>query len=128
MPRLAYTGVPRESGINNWEVVKAYVDGDKKVHRNFDRITEIAVSMKRALEKQSWTEVARLLREEWSHRKKNAPGISTPLIDELVEVTRRAGASGASFWVWQSIDDEQWNALSSFPWPLATPIPRRAGA
>ena len=92
---LAYTGVPRESGINNWEVVKAYIDGDKKVHRNFDRITEIAVSMRRALEKQSWTEVARLLREEWSHRKKNAPGISTPLIDELVEATRRVGASGA---------------------------------
>ncbi len=91
---LAYTGVPRESGINNWEVVKAYIDGDKKVHRNFDRITEIAIAMRRALEKQSWTEVGRLLREEWAHRKKNAPGISTPLIDELVEVTRRAGASG----------------------------------
>ncbi|MDQ2945258.1 MAG: GHMP kinase [Acidobacteriota bacterium] len=92
---LAYTGVPRESGINNWEVVKAYIDGDKRVHRNFERITEIACAMKRALEKQSWTEVGRLLREEWSHRKKNAPGISTPLIDELVEVTRRVGALGA---------------------------------
>jgi hypothetical protein len=38
----------------------------------------------------------------------------------FLDVARRAGASGASFWVWQSIDDEQWNALSSFPWPLAT--------
>jgi hypothetical protein len=38
----------------------------------------------------------------------------------FLDVARRAGASGASFWVWQSIDNEQWNAVSSFPWPLAT--------
>src|ERR1019366_6528039 len=25
---LAYTGVPRNSGINNWEVMKAHIDGD----------------------------------------------------------------------------------------------------
>src|SRR5215469_12643677 len=33
---LAYTGVPRNSGINNWEVMKAHIDGDAGVHRNFD--------------------------------------------------------------------------------------------
>ena len=38
---LAYTGEPRNSGINNWEVTKAHIDGDRKVHKNFDRITEI---------------------------------------------------------------------------------------
>ena len=35
------------------------------------------------------------MRDEWANRKKNAPGITTPLIDRLVEVTRRAGAVGA---------------------------------
>lgn len=35
------------------------------------------------------------MREEWSFRKKNAPGITTPLIDEMVKVTRKAGAVGA---------------------------------
>lgn len=92
---LAYTGVPRNSGINNWEVMKAHIDGDRAVHRNFDRIAAIARAMRQALEKPDWTEVARLLREEWTNRKKNAPGISTPLIDRLVEVTRRDGAVGA---------------------------------
>lgn len=92
---LAYTGEPRNSGINNWEVMKAHIDGDRAVHRNFDRIAAISYSMRQALEKADWKEVARLLREEWAHRKKNAPGISTPLIDRLVEVTRRAGATGA---------------------------------
>jgi D-glycero-alpha-D-manno-heptose-7-phosphate kinase len=92
---LAYTGVPRNSGINNWEVTKAYIDGDRKVHKNFDRIAAIAHAMRGALENADWDEVGRLLREEWSHRRKNAPGITTPLIDRLVAVTRRAGATGA---------------------------------
>lgn len=92
---LAYTGVPRNSGINNWEVNKAYIDGDRKVHRNFERIAAIASAMRGALEKADWVEVARLLREEWSHRRKNAPGITTPLIDRLIQVTRKAGSTGA---------------------------------
>jgi D-glycero-alpha-D-manno-heptose-7-phosphate kinase len=92
---LAYTGEPRNSGINNWEVMKAHIDGDRAVHRNFERIAQIARAMRQALEKPDWNDVARLLRQEWANRKKNAPGISTPLIDRLVEVTRPAGAVGA---------------------------------
>jgi D-glycero-alpha-D-manno-heptose-7-phosphate kinase len=92
---LAYTGEPRNSGINNWEVTKLHIDGDKKVHRNFNQISAIAHAMRGALGASDWAEVARLLREEWSFRKKNAPGITTPLIDELVKVTKKAGAVGA---------------------------------
>ena len=92
---LAYTGEPRNSGINNWEVMKAHIDNDRAVHRNFDRIAAIANAMRAALENADWLETARLLREEWSHRKKNAPGISTPLIDRLISSTRRAGSTGA---------------------------------
>jgi D-glycero-alpha-D-manno-heptose-7-phosphate kinase len=92
---LAYTGEPRNSGINNWEVMKAHINGDREVHRNFDRIAQIANGMRCALEHSDWDSAGRLLREEWSHRRKNAPGISTPLIDRLVDVTRAAGALGA---------------------------------
>jgi D-glycero-alpha-D-manno-heptose-7-phosphate kinase len=92
---LAYSGKPRNSGINNWEVTKAHIDGDRKVFRNFEGIAAIAHSLRGALERADWNEVARLIREEWSHRKKNAPGITTPLIDRLVEVTKKAGARAA---------------------------------
>ena len=92
---LAYTGEPRNSGINNWEVMKAHIDGDRAVHRNFDHIATIANGMRSALERSDWDDAGRLLREEWSHRRKNAPGISTPLIDRLVDITRRSGAQGA---------------------------------
>lgn len=92
---LAYTGAPRNSGINNWEVMKAHINGDKTVHKNFDHIAAMAVAMRRALEKSDWDEAARVLREEWSHRRKNCPTITTPLIDRLIEVTRKAGARAA---------------------------------
>lgn len=92
---LAYSGKPRNSGINNWEVTKAHIDGDRTVYKNFERIAAIAHALRAALEQSDWTEAARLIREEWSHRKKNAPGITTPLIDRMVEVTKKAGAKAA---------------------------------
>ena len=92
---LAYTGEPRNSGINNWEVTKAHIGGDRAVHKNFDRIAEISNGMRGALEGNDWVGVARLLREEWGHRKKNAPGITTPLIDQLMATTKRKGSLAA---------------------------------
>ena len=92
---LAYTGAPRNSGINNWEVTKAYIDGNRKVQRNFEQITAIACAMRAALEKGDWNEVGRLLREEWAHRRRNAPSISTLTIDRLVKVARKSGSLGA---------------------------------
>jgi D-glycero-alpha-D-manno-heptose-7-phosphate kinase len=92
---VAYTGVPRNSGINNWEVTKGHIDGSRAVQRNFAMISSIAREMRQALERADWNETGRLLSVEWSHRRRNAPGISTPLIDRLVKSTRRAGALGA---------------------------------
>ncbi len=92
---LAYTGEPRNSGINNWEVTKAHIGGDKKVQRNFATIAAIANGMRAALERGDWPDAERLLREEWTNRKRNAPGITTPLIDRMIEVTKRAGAKAA---------------------------------
>lgn len=92
---LAYTGVPRNSGINNWEVMKGHIDGDRAIHRNFTRIAGIANGMRAAMEKQDWAEAGRLMREDWTHRRRNIPTITTPLIDHLISVTRRAGSTGA---------------------------------
>ena len=92
---LAYTGAPRKSGINNWEVFKAHINGDKRVFRNFERIVEIARAMHQALADADWEDVARLLREEWRLRRTNAPGITTPLIDKLISVATRQGGRAA---------------------------------
>lgn len=92
---LAYTGAPRKSGINNWEVFKSHINGDRQVFRNFESIAEIARSMHQALLRGRWDDVARLLREEWKLRRTNAPGITTPLIDKLIAVSARHGGRAA---------------------------------
>ncbi len=92
---LAYTGAPRQSGINNWEVFKAHINGDKRVFRNFEKICGIARAMHAALGKSDWKEVARLLREEWKLRRTNVPGITTPLIDRLISVAGKNGGIAA---------------------------------
>ncbi|MGA9041284.1 MAG: hypothetical protein WB421_12165 [Terriglobales bacterium] len=92
---LAYTGAPRQSGINNWEVFQAHINGDKRVFRNFERIAEIARAMHSALARGEWDEMARLLREEWKLRRTNAPRITTPLIDKLISLAARNGGRAA---------------------------------
>jgi D-glycero-alpha-D-manno-heptose-7-phosphate kinase len=92
---LVYTGAPRKSGINNWEVFKAHINGDKKIFHNFERIGEIARAMHHALSMADWKQVARLLREEWKLRKTNSPRITTPMIEKLVAVAMRQGALAA---------------------------------
>jgi D-glycero-alpha-D-manno-heptose-7-phosphate kinase len=51
--------------------------------------------MRAALIAADWNEVARLLREEWKLRRTNAPGITTPLIDNLVATALRQGGRAA---------------------------------
>ena len=42
-------------------------------------------------------------------------------ITEFLSVSRRAGALGASFWVWQEATPEEWAAVSGSPWsPVGT--------
>ena len=92
---LCYTGESRNSGINNWEVMKAHMDGKRAVIRHFDRIAAIAAEMREALEQSDWERTARLLCLEWEARKKNHPGITTQRIERLVALARRHGARAA---------------------------------
>ncbi len=92
---LCYTGQPRNSAINNWEVMKAHIDGDASVRRNFSRIVAIAGEMRRALLAADWGQVARQLALEWQNRKRNFKGISTPRIDRMIRETKRYGTLAA---------------------------------
>jgi D-glycero-alpha-D-manno-heptose-7-phosphate kinase len=89
---VCYTGKPRQSGINNWEVFKAHIDGKKKVIANLERIAEVAQAMRLALENADWSETGRLMREEWSFRRRNLPTISTSTVDRIIEGARKKGA------------------------------------
>lgn len=92
---LVYTGMPRHSGFNNWEVFKSHIAWDKKVVKNFGHISAISHAMHKALLKLDWDEVARLIREDWKLRRSNYDRISTPLIDKLIAVAAKSGGRAA---------------------------------
>jgi D-glycero-alpha-D-manno-heptose-7-phosphate kinase len=89
---VCYTGKPLKHGINNWEVFKAQIGGKRAVQNSLERISEIAQQIRVAFEKPDWQEAGRLMREEWSFRKRNLPTISTKMIDRVIDVARRNGA------------------------------------
>ena len=92
---LCYTGEPRNSGTNNWEITKRHIDGDKYVFDCFERIRDTAAAMRIALTAGDWDAVGRAIADEWENRKRLAPGVTTPSIDNLIERARAAGATAA---------------------------------
>jgi D-glycero-alpha-D-manno-heptose-7-phosphate kinase len=92
---LCYTGEPRNSGTNNWEITKKHIDGDRHVFDCFERIRDTAGVMRQALEAADWDEVGRAIAEEWSNRKRLAPGVTTPAIEGLIARAMSAGATAA---------------------------------
>jgi D-glycero-alpha-D-manno-heptose-7-phosphate kinase len=92
---LAYTGAPRNSGTNNWEITKRHIDGDRHVFDCFERIRDTAAAMRAALQRGDWDEVGRQIAKEWDNRKRLAPGVTTPTIDTLIARALAAGATAA---------------------------------
>lgn len=92
---LAYTGAPRHSGTNNWEITKRHIDGDRHVFDCFERIRDTAVAMREALQREDWEAVGTQIAIEWENRKRLAPGVTTPVIEDLIAAAGRAGATAA---------------------------------
>ena len=65
---LCYTGEPRNSGTNNWDIFKRHIDGDQRIFDCFEHIRDTAAAMRRALTEADWDGVGRAIAEEWEHR------------------------------------------------------------
>ena len=92
---LCYTGEPRNSGTNNWEITKRHIDGDRFIFDCFERIRDTAATMRAALARGDWDAVGRAIQEEWDNRKRLAPGVTTAGIDMLIARAMQAGATAA---------------------------------
>jgi D-glycero-alpha-D-manno-heptose-7-phosphate kinase len=92
---LCYTGEPRNSGTNNWDITKRHIDGDPHVFDCFERIRDTAAAMRDALTRGDWEATAACLATEWQNRKRLAPGVTTAVIDSLIARATAAGATAA---------------------------------
>jgi D-glycero-alpha-D-manno-heptose-7-phosphate kinase len=89
---ICYTGEPRNSGINNWEVTKAHIDGDREIYDIFEGIRDSAVSVRAAILAGDWDMLGKLLVSSHPERKRLSPNITTPQMDHLIEVALANGA------------------------------------
>ncbi|MGA2262379.1 MAG: GHMP kinase [Acidobacteriota bacterium] len=92
---LVYSGRQRNSGINNWDVMKRHIDGDPIVYRAFEGIIAAANRTLDALRRGAFDEIDDALAEEWTNRRRLSAGITTPEIDEIVALATSFGARSA---------------------------------
>lgn len=89
---VCYTGEPRNSGINNWDVTKRHIDGDREIFDIFEGIRDGAIAMRAALLNGDWDRVGEILAAGHPHRKRLSPNITTPQMDHLIETALANGA------------------------------------
>jgi D-glycero-alpha-D-manno-heptose-7-phosphate kinase len=89
---LFFTGKPRNSGINNWEVFKSRIDGDSAVKNHLQTIREEAYRVHQGLQTSDWNTVFQGVNREWEARKKLAPSITTDQVEDLIHFGHERGA------------------------------------
>ena len=92
---VCYTGEPRNSGINNWELTKRHIDGDPVLFELFDGIRDTALETREAIIAGDWARVGEILRAAQPERKKLSSKITTPQMDRIIETAIKAGAIAA---------------------------------
>ncbi len=92
---VCYTGEPRNSGTNNWELTKRHIDGDLELFEIFDGIRDTSIAVRSALLESRWDDVGTILRDAQPERKRLSPNISTPQMDLLIETALANGAIAA---------------------------------
>ena len=92
---IAYTGKSHFSAENNFEVYQAVLQGKKDVVEAMRGIASASLGVYRALKDGDFDEAGRMMGEEWEHRKKLSPRITTPKMEELQAAALEAGAVGS---------------------------------
>lgn len=92
---VCYTGEPRNSGTNNWELTKRHIDGDLELFEIFDGIRDTSIAVRSALLESRWDDVGTILRDAQPERKRLSPNIATPQMDLLIETALAHGAIAA---------------------------------
>ncbi len=136
---LVDTGKSHHSGINNWDVIKRWLDGDEGVRSSLRDLALVSTEMHRTLQEaffneSRWREMASLFEREYAARSALSPGFSSPEIRRLKELAAREGAvakicgagGGGCVLIWcpdrqidrvrQSCEREGFQVLKARPW------------
>jgi D-glycero-alpha-D-manno-heptose-7-phosphate kinase len=134
---LVYTGKSHHSGINNWQVIKQWLDGVPEPRQALARLADISSDMKTALLERSVSKLPELFSREFNARTELSSGFSSPEIRRLNDIARSQGAiakicgagGGGCVLIWcperqiskvaKAIEQEGFQVLKARPWQEA---------
>jgi D-glycero-alpha-D-manno-heptose-7-phosphate kinase len=91
---IVYTGKSHHSGINNWGVLKKFIDKDEKTIEALHQLRDVAQKMRLACAQQSWGELPALFTQDFDAREMLSEEFMSPEIRELKKIADAAGAIG----------------------------------
>lgn len=89
---VSYTGLPHDSAITNWAMLKCYIEDVGDTVARMHEIRSIALEMRTRLLALDFTRFASLIDEEWKLRRGLAEGVSNPDIERVMAAAQDAGA------------------------------------
>lgn len=89
---LVFCGETHFSATTNWNMLKCYVEDAGATRASLEVIKRSSDAMRQCLLHGDLHDFARCLDEEWTARKALAEGVTTPLIDDLMEAAKHEGA------------------------------------
>lgn len=88
---LIYSGISRNSGINNWDVYKGFFDGDVKTRESLSQIATISYQTLKAIEEKNYSSLLELIGKEGELRKELAVGIVPLEVQQFSDDLRKNG-------------------------------------
>ncbi|HYV41830.1 MAG TPA: hypothetical protein VEO02_08595, partial [Thermoanaerobaculia bacterium] len=88
------SGVSHSSGMNNWQILRARLEGDLAVAENLEGVRRAAEAMSEAIQRSDFARMGEALGKEWQARRRLASVVSTPLIECAIAAAVEAGAWG----------------------------------
>lgn len=88
---LVYTGRSHHSGINNWQVIKDWLDGDPRTRSAMNDLSEISKELGQALITKEYDSLPKLFEREYAARTRLSDGFSSPEIRKIHDVAKANG-------------------------------------
>lgn len=89
---LVYTGKPHNSGLNNWEVLKKFIEKDPNTVTQIKGIRKKARLARDIAVNGQWNKISEVIQSSYSLRTQLSPVFTSPEIEKLKEIVSKLGA------------------------------------
>ncbi len=89
---LSYTGASRFSGMNNWDIIKSFIDRKDQTFERLVEIRDLSEDLAAELTQKNFHKLPSYVKREWRLRKQLSPGVSNSKVEYLMAAAEEAGA------------------------------------